>query len=377
MLTLPHSSPLQTRPLNQLLPGPGILLSRGLVYLVLALLTSTVGWAAWTRVDVVVVARGRIMVQDELVPITAHEAALVVDVAVEIGQHVSAGDLLLELDSFVHRNEAEKVIAEINVLKAQAQRSRDSAAEITNLQQSLVTEIDAMTQVVELSKNQRERTRKLLAQAVVTQSQMDEQEQQHLELQGRQARMAGELNRSRHDAAERWRQATDADERVKISEVLLAQLIELTQRASLRAPVAGTVTQLAVLHPGSVLNPATTAVTLQPDGQPLRACIEIPNASMRRLRPQLTARLELDAFPHADFGYLRGTLLEIDPDATADGNFRAWLSIDADELMKSQLTSQVKSGMQLQAQIVVEERDLLSFLLKPLDRLGEPIAVAE
>jgi hypothetical protein len=33
--------------------------------------------------------------------------------------------------------------------------------------------------------------------------------------------------------------------------------------------------------------------------------------------------------------------------------------------------------MQLQAQIVVEERDLLSFLLKPLDRLGEPLAVAE
>ena len=83
MLTLPHSSPLQTRPLNQLLPGPGILLSRGLVYLVLALLTSTVGWAAWTRVDVVVEARGRIIVQDELVPITAHEAALVVDVAVK------------------------------------------------------------------------------------------------------------------------------------------------------------------------------------------------------------------------------------------------------------------------------------------------------
>ena len=238
-------------------------------------------------------------------------------------------------------------------------------------------EIDAMKKVIELSAVQRERTRKLLEKGVVTQGQVEQHEQQHLELLGRLARMTGELNRSRHDAAERDRQATDADERLRIHEVRIAQLNELIRRASLRSPVSGTVIQLAVLHPGNILSPETPAVTVQPDGQPLRACIEIPNASMRRLRPQLTARLELDAFPHADFGYLRGTILEIDPDATTEGLFRAWLSIDADEFTKSHVAVQVKSGLQLQAQIVVEERDLLSFLLKPLERLGEPMSVAE
>ena len=371
------ASSFSARPLDKLLPGPGILLSRGLIYLVLGLLASSVVWGAWTRVDVVVEARGRIIVQDEPVPITASEAALVVQVAVEVGQHVAAGDLLLELDSFGHRNEAEKIVAEMEILKAQAQRSRESALEITRLQQALMDEIDAMKKVIVLSAVQRERTRKLLEKGVVTQGQVEQHEQQHLELLGRLARMTGELNRSRHDAAERDRQATDADERLRIHEVRIVQLNELIRRASLRSPVSGPVIQLAVLHPGNILSPETPAVTVQPDGQPLRACIEIPNASMRRLRPQLTARLELDAFPHADFGYLRGTILEIDPDATTEGLFRAWLSIDADEFTKSHVAVQVKSGLQLQAQIVVEERDLLSFLLKPLERLGEPMSVAE
>ena len=112
----------------------------------------------------------------------------------------------------------------MEILKAQAQRSRESALEITSLQQALMDEIDAMKKVIELSAVQRERTRKLLEKGVVTQGQVEQHEQQHLELLGRLARMTGELNRSRHDAAERDRQATDADERLRIHEVRIVQL---------------------------------------------------------------------------------------------------------------------------------------------------------
>ena len=43
---------------DKVLPGPGILLSRALLYVVLLLIASATVWAAVTRLDIVVYAAG-------------------------------------------------------------------------------------------------------------------------------------------------------------------------------------------------------------------------------------------------------------------------------------------------------------------------------
>ena len=85
---------------DRVLPGPGLLLTRGLLYLILLLLVAMVGWSAFARVDVIVNADGRLLSAHGPIRLSVAQAGILVEVLTEVGAHVKAGDPLLRLDAF-------------------------------------------------------------------------------------------------------------------------------------------------------------------------------------------------------------------------------------------------------------------------------------
>ena len=112
MKTAETLSPPQTISLDPLMPGPGILASRGLIYTTTALLAATFAWASLTEIDAVVQAPGQLLVKGEPFHVAPPESGLVAEVAVRVGDHVDEGDALLRLDAFQYTSEAKRIMGE-------------------------------------------------------------------------------------------------------------------------------------------------------------------------------------------------------------------------------------------------------------------------
>jgi len=389
---------------DKLLPGPSVLLARSFLYVVVLLAASAGAWATITELDVVVNARGRVTVEGEPIRVTPPEPGLLVELPVQIGDRVVAGDLLLRLDSFKYRSEVDQINGEILTLRAEARRHRGAAEqiratasfvqregeEIRATASFVQRELDARSAMLVIIEEQLARVEELIGLELAPVSDADEKKLELAEgragiaaletqLQIIEEQLAGvetQFQQRADEATERERQAIEADARAEALVARLSQLGGFAERLTVAAPVSGTVTDLAVLHPGSVLDTDQPAVVITPRDQPLRVSIQIPNASMQRLRVGLPVRMRFDAYPYQDFGDLGGELLEIEPDADINGEFRAWVSLAGTTLEGPRGTANVGSGLQLDAEIIVDRRTVIDFLLKPLRRLGDPIRVS-
>lgn len=363
--------------LDRLLPGPGVHVARGLVYAIVLLGVSAVAWAAFTPLDVVVNARGRLMVRDEPIRVTPPEPGLATEVPVRVGDHVEEGDLLVRLDSFKYGSELGQAQAEMVGLLAEIDRHTRGAREIREGKQFIQQQMETTDRAVAIEAAKLETLRQATAEGLAPRMDLQTQERALIDVRGRSAQLRGELAARETEATERDRQAVEGRAKADGLAAKLRQLTGFEHRMSLVSPVAGVVTQLAVLHPGSVVGTGDAAVVLAPDNKPLLAAIQIPNVSMRRLHPGLPVRLRFDAYPYQDFGDLEGVLDRIDPDAGASGEYRAWVSLRQTTLRGVRGAAPVAPGLQLDAEMIVDRRTVLDYLLRPFQRLTEPIRVAE
>jgi hemolysin D len=98
---LPATLSLQETP-----PHP---LPRRLAWLLMALFLIALLWTFFGKVDIVAVAVGRIVVSDRTKVIQPLEASVVRKVLVQDGDHVQAGQVLVELDSTVANADSSSV----------------------------------------------------------------------------------------------------------------------------------------------------------------------------------------------------------------------------------------------------------------------------
>lgn len=362
---------------DRVLPGPGVLLTRILLYLIFLILAAALAWTAIARVDVAITAAGRLVVGDEPVRITAPEEAMVVEVPVAVGAHVEAGAVLLQLDCYQHGSDAARTAAEAAALAEEQVRREDQVQSLRRAADSLRAELEGARQNEAILAAQAKTFRDLAAERVFSPLEAQQKEQELIEARMKLIRLQGELKKTEDQAQQSERDAAAGLARLTALATQQARFRELARRMTITAPVAGTVTQLGVLHPGSVLAPAATAVVLAPDDKPLRALLRIPNASMRRLQPGLPVRLRFAAYPYQDWGHLGGRLLRIEPEADEQGLYRAWVGLDAEELAGPAGRAKLRSGLELESEIIVEQRRVIDLILDPIRKLDRPLTTGE
>jgi multidrug resistance efflux pump len=362
---------------DSLVGGAGLLLSRSVIYLALLLLATAVVFAAVARVDVVVVSRGQLVVKGEPIGLTPPEPGLVVEVPVVAGSHVEKGDVLLRILAQHHAAEGERLEAELRALDGEAARHEESARSAEAASRSVGEEILMVKQTIEILSAQLETLRELERDGAAAQLQVDEKERELIDARSRILRLEAEVRRGRDDAGERRRVAVETRERAAGLAAKMRDMRESEGQLTLVAPVSGTVVRVAVKHPGSVLGVGEPAVLLEPDGQPLQALLRVPNASMRGVRPGEPVRLRLDAYPHADHGFVEGRVQRVDPEPEADGSFRAWASVESAKRPEQLPLSSLRPGLLLDGEIVVDRRSLVDLALRPVRALDKPMTVTQ
>lgn len=362
---------------DKLMPGPGFWVSRALIYVCFLLIVVMVAWASVTRVDVVVKTRGRLAVEGEVIRITSVEPGYVTEVAVSIGDRVAKDSLIMQLDFFKPRSDAERIAAEISAIRTQQDGFHQSAIADRQSAASLQDEAALTESSIAILSNQARTFQDLARDKVFSPLEAQQKERELMDARGRLARLKSEMRQKENDAAQKARSAEEAEAKTIALEIQMGQFGEAERRTSITAPEAGVITHLAVKHPGSMLQTSEPAVQIAPDGRPIMARLAIPNKLMRRVRGGMKVRLRFDALPHQDYGFVDGTLLRIDPDVDKEGAYAAIASLDKTILTGRYGAERLRVGLDCDADIVIEQRSLLDTILRPFKELDQPLRMSE
>lgn len=159
---------------------------------------------------------------------------------------------------------------------------------------------------------------------------------------------------------------------------LRQELIKAEQRLTLqqlRAPVSGTVDQLAVTTIGGVVEPAQKLMTIVPDKDPLEVEAWIENKDIGFVEAGQPAEIKINTFQFTKYGTIPGKVINISHDAVEDEKhgliYEIRIKPEKTTMTINGKEVRLSSGMATSAEINIGERRLIEYILTPLLRYKE------
>ncbi len=156
---------------------------------------------------------------------------------------------------------------------------------------------------------------------------------------------------------------------------LSIELLKAKQRQALmtlKAPVSGTVQQLAVHTLGGVVTAAQPLMVIVPDNFQLVVKVRILNKDIGFVHTGQQAVIKIEAFPYTRYGYLTGSVQSISYDAIEDEQlglvYAATITLDSDTLTIEGQKVKLGAGMNITAEIKTGKRRVIDYLLSPLQK---------
>jgi len=424
-------------------PSPGL---RWLMLSLCGLLIVALIWSIIGRVDVVATASGKVIPSGSVKQIQSIEIGSVRAIHVRNGQHVEAGQLLVELDPTLVGAEAEQ--ANKNLLSAEVDAARNAAllghldghrsrfvppagtpSDIASTQSQYVrsaiaeyegersslahqrteklaelasanAEIAKLRQTLPIVEQQLAARRELSEKGYFSKIRLLEYEQlkiehvQNIVVQQANAARAratiadidaqlGRLRGSFGKAA-----ATELAESQEKSGLAREEVTKSRRRQDfmqLRAPVSGTVQQLAIATVGGVVQPAQTLMIIVPDNADPVVEARIQNKDIGFIREGQPVRVKLEAFPFTDYGIVPGVVESISRDAVdtsepgaAEQRDRNGRVVQPGLVYTTRIRLKRRTigaggrdlpigpGLAVQAEIKTGERRIIQYLLSPI-----------
>lgn len=406
--------------------------SRWIMRTIMAFFTVALLWACIGKLEIVAVGPGKTVVGSRTKVIQPLEAGVVKRILVQDGQVVKAGDLLIELDAtaaeadyqradealmaatlaelrltaladaYAHdrlpqlagnpglsptRYAAERDLATSQFQAYRARRGNLQAAleqrraELSTLE-SLIPPLEQNARIAAeraadfaklaegkyvgrhdylLREQERiaaerdlaaQRRRRVEVQAAIRAA---EEERHVLDTDALQQALDG-LRQAREQIAQYAPEVTKAEQRDTLMQ--------------LRAPVDGTVQQLAVHTVGGVVTPAQALLAVVPSADTLEVEATILNKDIGFVRSGQRATVKVESFPYTRYGYLEGVVDTVSLDAAQDEHlglvFPARVRLRNAALVIDGVKVKLTPGMNLSVEIKTGKRRVIDYLLSPL-----------
>jgi membrane fusion protein len=156
------------------------------------------------------------------------------------------------------------------------------------------------------------------------------------------------------------------------------RIAEITGRRAyvIRAPAAGRVSALNAT-PGQTADPKFLQLAITPPGAQLQAELFVPTRAIGFVRTGQPVRILYEAFPHQSFGTYTGRTVQVSQTVitSSDVNvpiqikepvYRVRAELDRPDVDAYGRKVPVQAGMLLKADIILEKRTLITWLLDPL-----------
>jgi hemolysin D len=395
---LPEALALQVSPVSPV--------GRLVAYVLMGLTAAALAWATLGQVDIVVNATGRVIPSARTQAIAAVEVASVRAIHVRDGEHVHAGELLVELDASVDEAQRTKAEGALRQARLQAARARAMLASLQAGHRLPMAPV-AGSQPVEWQAEERhfigqyeDFAAKLsavdgeirhYADALPLASQQEDDYEaltrthdvaEHAYLQKKQMRVDLESalrdarNRREELVAETRRTALDAASEGERLADDAAQDVARTS-ASIRllklvAPVDGTVQQSSVFTVGGVVPAAQTLMQIVPDDKSVEIEATLKNRDAGFVEAGQPVAVKVAAYDYTKYGTAAGTVARVAHDSTQDdkhdyvytvsvGLPRPTMRVDGREVALS-------PGLDVDLEIKTGRQRVIEYLLSPLIR---------
>lgn len=380
------------------------------------------GWAAFAPLDAAVVAPGVVIVAGNRQTVQHRDGGVVSRIAVEEGQHVAQGAILIELSApeVAARKEAllsqvldlqmqraqlmatqrgatrieapaewsslppeDRVIAdaalerhrrEVSARRAALRTQRSSGgavdARIAGYQEELVA-IDRQDRLLE---DELTGVRSLAERGLMPLTRVRALERAQAELDGRRAELRAAIAGAMEDRAEEIR---DIEARLAQLTPQLAGARAELERTLMRAPVAGVIVGLRANTVGGVIHPGEAVMDIVPEGQDLIVEARVRPEDADNLRQGQEGEVRITAFSGRNIPTLRGEVQRVSADRFTDERsglpyFLTQVAVPQAELER--LTHgdpngpQVRPGLPAEVVVPTRKRTALQYFLEPLNQ---------
>jgi protease secretion system membrane fusion protein len=231
--------------------------------------------------------------------------------------------------------------------------------------------------------------RSLAAEGYVTRNRMLELERNAAELNASLAQNIADIGRTRNQIAELKLRILQLEQ--DFQKEVQSQLTETQKEATaladrlrsldyevtntvIRSPIDGVVLGLNVSTIGGVIQPGSTIMHVVPADEPLQVDAMIPVQAIDKMAPGLPVDIAFPAFNHAQTPNIPGRVLTVSADRLIDETnqqpyYLAEIEV-TEEGMSKLGSNRIRPGMPATVTIKTGERNLMSYLMKPmLDRV--------
>ena len=165
----------------------------------------------------------------------------------------------------------------------------------------------------------------------------------------------------------------DLEQRIEMLAGQVTALEARRQALNIRAPETGIIHAIGFPNPGEVIAPGTTLFELMPAPQRLIAQLEIDPVDIGHIGRGDAVSLKFDTFDARRYGQVKGQIARISPNSVIDpqtgsSHFRATIALDRATIGQGEWERQLQAGMGTSAEIVTDERTVLAYLFKPINR---------
>ncbi|MFG1295671.1 HlyD family type I secretion periplasmic adaptor subunit [Xanthobacter variabilis] len=444
----------------EILDTPPSPVGLGLLVAICALAVIALGWSWIGTVDVVAVASGKIQPTGRVKVVQPLEGGRVETIAVRDGQEVAAGALLMRLDPREADADVAGLSAALESAKAEALRrraalaavERGAPAEVTawgadipqdvREREARVLKGDVDRLAAQLATLDAQRVQKLAEEArlkatisaqrelLATQDTrigmraellerevgskaqlLDAQEMRQTQgvnlrvQEGQLAEVTAALDvieRNRENTksafiADNAQRLADVERQIEDTRQRLVKARARLDQMTTTAPIAGTVTALAVIGPGQVVTTGEEVMRIVPEGSKLELEVYMPNRDIGFVHVGARAVVKIDSFPFTRFGTIDGHVLRIAHDAVSAPDveqslaspaatprtkgaagtqpmqnlmFPVTIALDAQSMTVDGSTVPLSPGMTAQAEVKTGQRRILEYLFSPLIEVG-------
>lgn len=378
------------------------------------------------QIDVVTSSTGEIKAAKGNHVLQSFDGGIVEHVAVEEGQIVEAGDLLMKLNDPEGQAQLDRLRLREAALFAQVRRlqtlvglpstiaiqTTDQGNHIIDEQMSMLAieqealtseqaliraEIDRRLQTLlnardletdtrrrlALVREQLRTDRQLQANGLLPKTQLLRTEQEAADAVSELTEIQGQIRDAEAGLVEASRRLENAiaNRKQEHGEALSSSLIDFNEtrkqiqalqerlaRAVVASPADGVVLELMAKRSGQTVAPGDPIAEVIPIDGGLVAETRLPPSEISYVHPGQTVRIAIDGVEPHRHGYLEGAVDAISPSTFLDENaiphYRTTIRLNSEQLGSIPLTP----GMTIQAQIKTDQRTILEYLLKPVYR---------
>ena len=149
----------------------------------------------------------------------------------------------------------------------------------------------------------------------------------------------------------------------------------------LRAPISGYISALQA-NVGQQADPRRPQLDIVPEKDSLQATLFVPSRAIGFVRPGQPVHLHYEAFPYQKFGTYGGRIIAVSrtvltendalgPLAPKEPSYKITAALDRPDVFAYGQSVRLRPDMRLKADIILEHRSLLSWLLDPLLSAGQ------